>query len=108
MAGKTFVNTTNYSLLVQLTVRKGDQPGHTLNVVNFTLGEGVSSYIGYGDDQNPYLDGISVNATDQGNIITSQNFVTIRGSSVDNDFNINDHVTFSLNHDSLVLSYSNG
>ena len=34
--------------------------------------------------------------------------VLTRGSSVDNDFNTNDHVIFTLTQDSLVTTFRNG
>lgn len=107
MASKYFDNQTGYALSVMLTVRRGDTPGSDIDPVNFTLDKGKGQSVGYGDDSNPYLDGIAVNAVDNGNIIASQQFVITRGSSLDNDMNTNDRVAFALEDDALVLHFSN-
>lgn len=108
MASKYFDNKTGYDLSVMLTVRHGDTPGSDLAPVNFTLDKGAGQSISYGDDSNPYLDGIAVNAVDRGNIIASQQFVITRGSSIDNDMNTNDHIAFALDDDAMILQFSNG
>lgn len=108
MAGKTFINNTNYDLSVQLTVRKGANSGSEAGIVNFSLRHGNSSYVPYGDSDDPYLDGIAVNAVGGGNIIASQEFVITRGSTIDNDFNTNNCVNFGMKEDSIVLAFSNG
>jgi hypothetical protein len=108
MPGKTFTNATSYDLSVMLTVRQGVTPGTDLPPVNFSLNKGNSQYVPYGDDNNPFLDGIAINGIDKGNLIASQEFAITRGSSIDNDFNTNDHVAVRQSGDSFVLSFNNG
>jgi hypothetical protein len=107
LGAKTFVNNTGYSLSVMLTVRRGDQPGTEAGVDSFSLGQGWSLFVQYSGPENPYLDGIAVNAVDRGNIIASQEFVITRGSDVDNALNTNDTVDFGLQNQSLVLGFRN-
>ena len=108
MAGKTFINETTYELNVELTSRLGDTPGHEGRPVYFKLLPQAQSEVLYGDDKNPYLDAIMVKARGEGNMMTSMAKVLTRGSSVDNDFNTNDHVIFTLTQDSLVTTFRNG
>jgi hypothetical protein len=107
VGAKTFVNNTGYSLSVMLTVRRGDVPGNEAGVDSFSLGSGTSLYVQYSGDENPYLDGISVNAVDHGNIIASQDFAFTRGSEVDDALNKNNTVGFGLQNESIVLSFRN-
>ena len=108
MARKTFINQTPYDLSVELTPRMGDAPGHEGTAVQFALKPQTQSQILYGDDKNPYLDGIMVKAHGEGNILTSTGKVVKRGSTVDNDFNTNDQVLVTMNRDWLVLTFRNG
>jgi hypothetical protein len=107
VGAKTFVNNTGYSLSVMLTVRRGDQPGTEAGVDSFSLGTGGSLFVRYSGDENPYLDGIAVNAVDRGNIIAAQEFVISRGSDVDNALNTNNTVDFGMQNQSVVLGFRN-
>ena len=107
MAAKTFTNHTGYNLAVVLTVRKGETPGNVSGLVNFTLAEGAQTNVTYGSSTDIYLDAISLSATGNGNLITSDDQVIVRGSSVDNDLNTHNHVTIATQQDSFVLGYSN-
>lgn len=109
MPSKYFDNQTGYALSVMLIVRRGDRVGNDLAPVNFTLDKGQGQSISYGDDSNPYLDGITANAVNKGKIIAAcQEFVVVQGSWLDNDLNGNDHVAFTLEGDAVVLHFSNG
>jgi hypothetical protein len=107
MGAKTFINNTGYNLSVMLTVRRGDMPGNEAGVDSFSLGSKGNLFVQYSGDDNPYLDGISVNAVDRGNIIASQDFVITRGSDVDNALNMNDTVCFDMQNESIILSFRN-
>ena len=108
MAGKTFINQTTYELTVELTSRLGDTPGHEGRPVNFKLQPQAQSEVLFGDDKNPYLDAIMVKARGEGNMWTSVAKVLTRGSTIDNNFNTNDHVIFNMTEDSLVTTFRNG
>lgn len=107
MGAKTFINNTEYGVTVMLTVRRGDTPGNVAAVDSFSLGRGEHLLVTYSEDNNPYLDGISVNALGNGNIILAQDFVATRGSDVDNALNTNNTVSFGMQNQSIILSYSN-
>jgi hypothetical protein len=107
MGAKTFINNSSYTLSVMLTVRQGDQPGHVFSVNSFSIGPNGTLAVQYSGDNNPYLDGISVNAVGNGNIITSQNSVNTRGSAVDNALNTNNTVSFAIQNTSILIGFSN-
>lgn len=104
---KTFINNTGCSLSVLLTVRKGDIPGNEEDQNSFSLEPGEHTYVQYGGSDNPYLDGIAVNAVTDGAVIASQEFVITRSSDVDNALNVNDTVSFVMQGESIALAFSN-
>ncbi len=61
----------------------------------------------YGNDQNPFIDGIPVNIVQNGNMTATQQFVLTRSSTIDNDFNMNSTVIFNLMGNSIVMTFSN-
>jgi hypothetical protein len=108
MGTKNFINQTPYPLHITLTVRSGDTPGTEVGTQEFELASLQSQLYTYClDNTNPYLDGLVVVADSTGNIIASQQAVTIRSSSVDDALNTNNTLTFSLHGQSLVVDYSN-
>ena len=108
MAEKTFINTTDYELVVDLTVRRGETPGQAGRPVNFKMLPHTESQIPYGENKDPYLDGILVKATWDGSMIAATAQTTTRGSRVDRAMNMNDHVIVATAQDSLVLNFQNG
>ncbi len=107
MGKKMFINNTGHDLSVQLQVRRGDTPGHLKGFKDFYMSKGQREMVEYSGPDNPYLDGISVNAIDSGEIVAEQQFVINRGSSLDNDFNTNDTVTFNWETENITLAFSN-
>ncbi len=107
MGKKMFINNTGHDLSVQLQVRSGDTPGHLKGFKDFSMSKGQREMVEYSGPSNPYLDGISVNAIDSGEIVAEQQFVINRGSSLDNDFNTNDTVTFNWETENITLAFSN-
>lgn len=108
MGVKTFINQTAYPLNLVLTVRAGNTPGDEAGTQEFELNPSQSESYTYSEGNvNPYLDGLVVAIDSAGNIIASQQAVTIRSSSVDDALNMNDTLTFSLQGQSLVVGYSN-
>ncbi len=108
MAQKNFTNDTPYALEVGLTIRAGAEPGREASREAFTLAARQSKVVPYGSQNDIYLDAIHATGNGNGNTISASGKVVTRGSSVDNDFNTNDHVTFAMSGDSIVMSFSNG
>jgi hypothetical protein len=108
MAQKNFTNETPYALDVVLTVRAGSDPGHEAGRESFTLAAHQSRVVAYGSPSDPYLDAIEATGNGHGNTISAAGKVVTRGSSVDDGFNTNDHVTFAMSGDSIVMSFRNG
>ena len=104
---KKFINSTPMAISVQLWVRKGGDPGSTKSIKNFSLNPHHGCMESYGDDANPFLDGISINGVDQGETIAEQQFVFQRGNALDNGFNTNDTVTVRMIEQNFVLEFSN-
>lgn len=107
MPGKTFRNQTSYDLSITLTPRAGDNPGNDLAPVSFSVRSGGSQYQAYGDDRNPYLDGIALNGAGNGGFIAAQEFAISRGSAIDDGLNKNDHVNISQSGTAFTLGFSN-
>ncbi len=107
MGTKLFRNNTGKDLSVELEVRKGDSPSETLDMKSFSLSRGQSLNYTYSSDQNPFLNGMSVNAADGSSVIAEQQFIFKRGSELDNEFNMNNTVTFGLIAQSITVAFSN-
>lgn len=109
MGVKTFLNQTPYPLSIMLTVRKGDTPGSEAGTQGLIVDAGQSQVYTYSEGStDPYLDGLVVDIDSAGGIIGAQQAVTVRSSAVDDALNTNNTVVFSLQGQSLVVSYSNG
>ncbi|MGE0321901.1 MAG: hypothetical protein AB7K71_07915 [Polyangiaceae bacterium] len=107
MGTKLFCNNTGKDLSVELEVRRGDSPSETLDMKSFSLSRGQSMSYTYSTPQNPYLNGMSVNAADGSSVIAEQQFIFKRGSELDNEFNMNDTVTFGLIEQSITVKFTN-
>jgi hypothetical protein len=107
MGQKMFINNTTNNISVQLQVRRGDTPGHKKYDKDFSMSQGQHEMVSYSESSDPYLDGICVNTIDNGEIIATQQFVISRGSPLDDDFNTNDTVTFTMAKENIILAFSN-
>lgn len=107
MGAKTFSNKTSSSLILQLFVRKGDNPANLLNVQSLTLAAGQSQNYTYSDSSNPFLNGMGVATNGGSDAISSFQYVIQRGSAVDNLYNQNSKITISMSGQSLVVQSSN-
>lgn len=107
MGQKMFINKMGLAISVQLQVRMGDTPGHLKSVKDFSMSKDQSEMVIYSESSDPYLDGICVNAIDDGEIVATQQFVISRGSPLDDDFNTNDTITFTKEMENINLSFSN-
>lgn len=108
MGAKTFSNQTGHALSVTLTVRGGEDLGVAADVRNFTLANAQQLVYQYSGDDNPYLDGLLVYATDAGDTdISGKIYVFTRGDDSDNALNTNSYVTFVLQGQSVLINCSN-
>jgi hypothetical protein len=107
MAGKTFNNYSHKDLRVTLFIRQSEDPANNAGQQRFDLGSGGSEYVGYGDDVNIYLNGISLASVSDGAIEGEQEFVIDRGSDLDNQLNMNDTVNIYFPGGGFQISCSN-
>lgn len=109
MAQKLFVNNTPYTVNGDIGVRQGSQPGNELNSVQFTLdpGPGTQKMVPYGDPSDPYMDSLQLTAIADGGAIVSNQIILIRGSSLDNEFNMNDTIYIALQNNMFVVTSGN-
>ena len=109
MAAKTFINQTNSELFIQLFLRSGSDPANGQGVQAVHLAVGQQKQVQYGNDQNPYLDGMAamiVGGSDPAPSIFQ--YVLERSSAVDNLYNQNDIITISSSGQTLAVQGSNG
>lgn len=103
MAYKNLQNRTGKVLHLEVTPRMGDEPVNSGQPIKVTLQDGDDLRMEYGDDQNPYLNGVSMeyNITDDAEVRFSKNVVK-RGSDFDNELNQNDTLTFNAVAENVV------
>lgn len=107
MAKKTFVNQTPFSVHGELMVRAGDEPGKNLSSIAFTIGENASQEIIYGDDNNPFMNGVELSIDAQGGIILANMIILAKDSTLDAEFNNNNTVYINVERNSLVVTTAN-
>lgn len=108
MGAKTFTNNTPFEISITLTVRNGNTPGSEIGTQEFDLAPGQTQFYTYSQGPtNPYLDGLVAVVDSGGNVIASQQAVTIRSSAVDDALNRNNAVVFTIQNQSLVVNYNN-
>jgi hypothetical protein len=103
MGAKTFNNLTGLDLNIEVTVRAGDEVGTAFAVSNiFLQANAGGQVIEYGDDNDPYLDGIIANAVNDPNI-SGEIYVYEKDDTGDDTLNTNDTVTFSLQDGTTII-----
>lgn len=107
MARKLMVNNTGNQLEGTIVTRKGSTPGQSDGTVNFNLAVGQQEFVDYGDDSDPYMDELDLQAMANGGVIASEQIVIIRGSALDNMFNMNDTIYVALNGSSFNVTSGN-
>ncbi|MTH53577.1 hypothetical protein GKZ89_09195 [Bacillus mangrovi] len=96
MAGvKTLINTTSATLQITLFGRAGSNPVNQGAATNVTLLPNQTLTVQYGDDANPFLNGISVFAIADNDLYSKVQFVLATGSELDNVLNTNNVLVFS-------------
>src|SRR5690242_8497064 len=95
---KTLINNCGGIILVTLLTRAGDNPQTpTVRRVCVNIGSGERNTVTYGDDQNPFLNGMVVLTTD-GSMYTEQSWTVVgRGGPLDNMFNANSVIEIGYN-----------
>lgn len=107
MAQKKFVNNTSYEIQGTLEVRAGDQPGTTLNAVNFVVAPNSSQMVTYGDASNPYMDALQISGVTNGAVVLTDQIVIGRSSELDNLFNMNDTIYIAMNGQNFNVTSGN-
>lgn len=107
MAKKTFVNQTPFSVHGELMVRAGNEPGKNLNSIAFTIEENNSQEVTFGDDENPFMNGVELSIDAQGGIILANLIILSKDSSLDIEFNKNNTVYINVAQNSLVVTTAN-
>lgn len=107
MAQKLMVNNTSYTIEGTITVRSGSTPGADIGTVQFTLSPNSQQMVPYGDANDPYMDALTVSAVANGSIILSDQIVITRGSSLDNEFNMNDTIYIAISNNNFVITSNN-
>ena len=90
---KTLRNETGYPVQVILDVRKGSDPKDHLTNVDVSLDAGETKTVQYGDDANPYLNGVRYEYDANGVMVRIMQQVTSRGSAWDDTMNTNSTLT---------------
>lgn len=93
MAHKTIANSTGAPLKVVLGLRIGSDPADKGDNVDVDLAPGETKTVQYGDDKNPYLNGLRYEYTANGCAVAATQSVTERGSAWDNVLNMNSTLT---------------
>lgn len=101
---KDFINNTGLHLKVVLTVRFGERPGCVYRVEEFCLCPGERKCVAYGNECNPFLDGIRIFSDDRGGCTETALFVSCCGDSIDRLLNKSRELTCIRAAQSLVIS----
>lgn len=105
---KEFCNLTCFDVKVELTVRAGEQPGCVAKVEEFCLKSSESRKVAYGNELNPFLDGIRACSSNSSHCTETGLFVKARGCAADKLLNTNNHITILIAGQSLVFSGFDG
>ncbi|HMB53716.1 MAG TPA: hypothetical protein VKU40_10385 [Thermoanaerobaculia bacterium] len=104
---KKLVNQTGVAINGVLDVRKGSNPQDHLKNVPFSIPANGTTNVQYGDDQNPFLNGVSYEYKPSGSLVSFSAQVATRGSQWDDVFNTNSTLTFHDISPSASISGSN-
>lgn len=107
MAQKLMVNSTSYIIQGTITVRSGSTPGQDSGTADFTLQPNSQAMVPYGDANDPYMDALTLSAITNGSIILSDQIVITRGSSLDNEFNMNDTIYIAISNNNFTITSAN-
>lgn len=101
---KDFINCTRLPLKVVLTVRCDDRVGTTFRVEEFCLEPGEKKCVHFGNECNPFLDGIRAFSKDKGGCTETALFVNCKGSRIDRLLNNSHEIKFLKAAESIVIS----
>jgi len=95
MAYKNLVNQSGLPLNIELVTRLGPDPSQSGASVLASLPPGATQQVQYGDPSNPYLNGLVVSSSANGQFSSGSHIATARGSNWDNLLNTNNTLIFS-------------
>jgi len=104
---KTFVNRTSSPVSVSLFVREGDNPANLAGTVSFDLKAGETKNIQYGNATNIYRRGYSLSTAFNGATFSQNATITVRGSSLDNQWNTNSVFEINFAQSSFTVNAHN-
>lgn len=104
---KEFINHTGLHLNVSLHVRRGECIGNILCVHEFCLAPGERRCVNYGNECNPFLDGITAYSRDRDGCTETGLFANHRGGHIDRLLNRNHTIKFLRSAHSIVISSDN-
>ena len=105
MAGrKIFTNATPYNMNITLVIRKSENPRDQAGTKDFSLTKGQSSWQEYGNNVDIYLNGVKLAAYFDGELVGQQYIVIVRGSTLDNQLNMNNGVDFGFANGSFYIT----
>lgn len=102
---KEFINHSGLCLTVILTVRCGERHGTSFRVEEFCLKPGEKKCIDFGNESNPFLDGIrAFSNEDFIGCTETALFAKCKGSKIDRLLNNSDEIKFIRAAQSIVIS----
>jgi hypothetical protein len=105
---KNIINKTGYQIVGTIVGRTGDNPQNGGKTVDFQIPANQSQVIQYGNDQNPYMNTLSVSTkTDGTSKVDAIYDVITRGGFIDNLFNTNSNITVTMGSTGLLIQGSN-
>lgn len=104
---KRLVNQTGSPLQVTLRVRKSADPRENLGAKSVSMNAGDDIRVTYGDDANPFLNGIELVAFRDGAVLARQDVVILRGSPLDNELNTRDTISLLFVGGAFLLQAAN-
>jgi hypothetical protein len=105
---KNIVNKTSSLLVGSITPRIGSNPQQSGPPVMFEIPAGQSQTVTYGNDQNPFMNGMTASSKTDGTSLLEGNWQVIsRGGFVDDLFNTNSTITVTQAKTGLLIDGSN-
>lgn len=101
---KDFINHARLPLKVILTVRCEDRVGTTFCIEEFCLEPGEKKCVHFGNESNPFLDGIRAFSSDKGGCTETILFVNCKGSRIDRFINNAHEIKFLRAAESIAIS----
>ncbi len=95
MSYKIVINNSGQDLTVSLLTRQGSDPVHSGETISQYIENKGSYRFQYGNDENPFLNGVTIAWQNNDSNASQAENVTVRGGAWDNTLNTNDTLTIS-------------